>query len=105
MATMDALKNTLSCLRGHRKRYENRFEDDLNYSDTAHTEKQTMLVLEQNDKVIAQLEKMLDAVEDVADQSYVVPQMEDAEKFERTIKETFVAYCQRFEESLLKGIK
>ena len=86
METMDSLKKTLSSLRGHRKRYVNRVEDDLNYSDTARTEKLKTLVLEQNDKVIAQLEKMLDAVDDDADQAYVVAQMEDAEKFERKIK-------------------
>ena len=61
------------------------------------------MVLEQNDKIIAQLEKMLDAVEDDPDQAYVVTQMEDAEKFERKIKETFVAYCQRIQESLAQG--
>ena len=78
---MDSLQKTLNSLRGHRKRYVNRCEDDLNYSDTARTEKLKTLVLEQNDKVIAQLEKMLDAVEDDADQAYVVGQMDDADKF------------------------
>lgn len=103
MATMDSLKKTLSYLRGRRKRYENRFEDDLKYSDTARKEKLKPLVLEQNDKVIALLEKMLDAVEDDADQAYVVTQMDDAEKFERKIKETFVAYCKRIQENLARG--
>ena len=86
MATMDSLKKTLSALRGHRKRYENRFEDDLIYSDTARTERLKTLVPEQNDKVIAQLEKMLDAIEDDPDQAYVVAQMDEAEKFERQMK-------------------
>ena len=85
MATMDSLKKALSSLRGHRKRYENRFEDDLKYSDTARTEKLKMLVLEQNDKVIAQLEKMLDAVENDQDQAYVVAQMDDAENIDGNI--------------------
>ena len=72
MADMDSLKKTHSSLRGHRKRYENRFEDDLKYSDTARTEKLKTLVLEQNDKIIAHLEKMLDAAESDQDQAYVV---------------------------------
>ena len=100
MADMDSLKKTHSSLRGHRKRYENRFEDDLKYSDTARTEKLKTLVLEQNDKIIAHLEKMLDAAESDQDQAYVVAQMEDAEKGEKKIKETFVTYCQRIQEIL-----
>ena len=79
VTNMDSLKKTLSSLREHRKRYENRFEEDLKYSDTARTEKLKALVLEQNDKVIAQLEKMLDAVENDQDQAYIVAQMDDAD--------------------------
>ena len=86
MANMDSLKKTLSSLRGHRKRYKNRFEDDLKYSDTARTKKLKTLVLEQYDKVIAQLEKMLDAVENVQDQAYIVAQMDDAENIEKKKK-------------------
>ena len=100
MDTMDSLKRTLSSLRGHRKRYVDRFEDDLNYPNMARTEKLETLVLEQNDKVIAQLEKMMDAGGDDADQTYVVAQMEEAEEFERKIKERFAAYCQRIRESV-----
>ena len=64
MATIDSLKKTLSCLKGHRRRYEKRYEDVLKYSDVARTEKLKTLVVEQNDKVIAHLEKMLDVVEE-----------------------------------------
>ena len=100
---MDSLKKTLSSLRGHRKRYENRFEDVLKYSDTARTEKLKTLVLEKNDKVMAQLEKMLDAVENDQDQAYVVAQMDDAENIERKTKETFVTYRQRIQEGLAQS--
>ena len=103
MATMDSLKKTLSSLRGHRKMYENRFEDDLKYSDTARTEKLKTLVLEQNDKVIAHIKKMLDAVEDDQAQAYIVAQMDDAENIERKIKETYVTYCQRILEGLAQS--
>ena len=96
---MDSLKKTLSSLRGHRKRYEHRFEDDLKNSDTGRTEKLKTFVLEQNDKVIAQLEKMLDAIENDQDQAYAIAQMDGAENIERKIKETFVTYCQKIQEN------
>ena len=100
MATIDSLKKTLSCLKGHRRRYEKRYEDVLKYSDVARTEKLKTLVLEQNDKVIAHLEKMLDGVEDDQVEAYIGAQMEDAEGVEKQITEMFVAYCQRIQENL-----
>ena len=100
MATIDSLKKTLSCLKGHRRRYEKRYEDVLKYSDVARTEKLKTLVLEQNDKVIAHLEKMLDGVEDDQVDAYIGAQMEDAEGVEKQITEMFVAYCQRIQENL-----
>ena len=103
MATMDSLKKTLSCLKGHRRRYEKRYEDVLKYSDVARTEKLKTLVLEQNDKVIAHLEKMLDVVEDDQVDAYITAQMEDAEGVEKQITETFVMYCQRIQENVAQG--
>ena len=100
MATIDSLKKTLSCLKGHRRRYEKRYEDVLKYSDVARTEKLKTLVLEQNDKVIAHLEKMLDGVEDDQVDAYIGAQMEDAEGVEKQITEMFAAYCQRIQENL-----
>ena len=100
METIDSLKKTLSCLKGHRRRYEKRYEDVLKYSDVARTEKLKRLVLEQNDKVIAHLEKMLDGVEDDQVEAYIGAQMEDAEGIEKQITEMFVAYCQRIQENL-----
>ena len=52
-------------------------------------------MLEQNDKVIAQIENMLGAVENDQVQAYIVAQMDDADNIEKGTKETFVTYCQR----------
>ena len=90
MATIDSLKKTLSCLKGHRRSYEKRYEDVLKYSDVARTEKLKTLVLEQNDKIIANLKKMLDVVEDYQVDAYIAAQMEDAEGVEKKITEMFV---------------
>ena len=103
MATIDSLKKTLSSLKGHRRRYEKRYEDVLKYSDVARTKKLKTLVLEQNDKVIAHLEKMLDGVEDDQVEAYIGAQMEDAEGVEKQITEMFVAYCQRIQENLAQA--
>ena len=51
-------------------------------------------MLEQNDKVIAHLEKMLDSVEDDQVETYIAAKMEDAEGVEKQITEMFVMYCQ-----------
>ena len=48
------------------------------------------LALEQNNKVIAHLEKMLDVVEDDQVDAYITAQMEDAEGVEKQITEMFV---------------
>ena len=103
MTTMESLKKTLSCLKGHRRRYEKRYEDVIKYSDVARTEKLKTLVLEQNDKVIAHLEKMLDVVEDYQVDAYITAQMEDAEGVEKQITEMFVMYCQRIQENVAQG--
>ena len=103
MTSMESLKKTLSWLKGHRRRYEKRYEDVLKYSDVARTEKLKTLVLEQNDKVIAHLEKMLDVVEDDQVDAYITAQMEDAEGVEKQITEMFVMYCQRIQENVVQG--
>ena len=45
----------------------------------------------------------MDAVENDQDQSYIVAQMDDAEKVEKKIKETFVTYCQRIQEDIAQS--
>mgnify|MGYP000913272876 CR=1 FL=1 len=62
MATIDLLKKSLISLKGHRRRYEKMYEEVLKYPDIARTEKLKTLVLEQNEKVISQLEKVLERV-------------------------------------------
>ena len=46
---------------------------------------------------------MLDDVENDQDQAHVVAQMDDAENNEQNIKETFVMYRKRIQESLVQG--
>ena len=100
MASADSLKKTLSSLKGHRSRYQKRFDENLKYSDIKRTEQLKTLLLEQNDKVIVHLEKMLDAVEDEQVQAFVGTQMDEADSMDKEINEMFVVYCQRINESV-----
>ena len=61
MTTIDSLKKTLSSLKGHRSRHQTRFDKNLQYSDMRRTEQLKIALLEQNDKIIAHLEKMGEA--------------------------------------------
>ena len=98
-------KKSLTCLKGHRRTYEKRYEDVLKYSDVARTEKLKTLVLEQNDKVIAHFKKMLDVVEDDQVNAYITAQMEDAQGVEKQITEIFSMYCQSIQDNVAQGIQ
>ena len=103
MTNIDSLKKTLSSLKGHRSRHKTRFEQNLQYSDMRRTEQLKIALLEQNDKVIAHLEKMDEAEENESLQAAVSKELAEAMAMDKAVNEEFVVYRQRIQENLAQA--
>ena len=103
MTTIDSLKKTLSSLKGHRSRHQTRFDKNLQYSDMRRTEQLKIALLEQNDKIIAHLEKMGEAGEDESLQAAVSKELAEAMAIDEAVNEEFVVYRQRIQENLAQA--
>ena len=103
MEEIEKLKKTLSSLKGHRSRHRTRFDKNLQYSDIKRTEQLKIALLEQNDKVISHLEKMVDADQGEIFQAAVSKELTEAMAIDEDVNEAFVVYCQRINENLAQG--
>ena len=64
------------------------------------TEQLKIALLEQNDKIIAHLEKMGEAGEDESLHVAVSKELAEAMAMDKAVNEEFVVYCQRIQENL-----